>query len=450
VIPRTNSNVLLHGYPGGIRHETIDIEAVLTRYGFTVEHNAFGYVVTRYDEDGDLDTFTGETLVDILYDLRDEDEDCRTLYHHVCRDPFEQTRCFVTDQGYVLPTEKYLFSVVPDDERETQLTVSRVYRKLLGRTVDLVSKWAQSQRYGDGYVAFKFPVDVDCDVVHFGAGSWYGQTFRGIKTTGKIRCVDPQRDGSLIERDPPENVCVSDCSYGDGYGMSNVEYFYSFYADWIKQGKKVYFKGDLCCPPDFPCVILGRNLSRPHNREFIGYADNTVVEKPNYEQEREIMSNANVVRNNKAAAGVVDHPDFDKERVEELLCRKVGYRLKIPLEVNIERKVCGKARFPISREAFSWRCKTKRSAAPFNGISNSVIVWLFEALEQIEGSEADIDILCYPFFENHQFVEECLWSFEECATRLGIRREGSRLVGTVSEDTITNFTRLVEKSAARH
>jgi hypothetical protein len=449
-VPKVSANVLLHGFPGGIRHESIDIAAVLLRYGFTVDLTNFGYVVTREDEEGELNTFFGETLVDVLFEVKDEDQDCKTLYHHVCRDPLEQTRCFVLDSGFKLDAEEYLFEVVPDAHREVQLTVCRIYRKLLGRTVDIVSKWAQATRYGDGYVAFKFPVETDKDVYHVGAGSWYGQTFRGIKTTGKIRCVDPQRNGALIERNPPEDICVSDCSYGDGLGLSNVEYFYSFYEDWIKRGKKVYFKGDLCYPPKFPCAILDDNLSRPHNREFIGYADNTMTTMPDYEAARERMSKANATRNTKARDGTVDHPEYDKERVEQLLCGKVGYRLKVPGKVNIERKVCGKARFPINREAFGWRCKAARPAAPFNGITNSVIVWLFEQLETIEDDKAEIDMLRYPYFENHQFVEECLWSFEECAARLGITREKSRLCGPISKDTRVNFTRLVEKSAARH
>jgi len=448
-VPRVNANVLLHGFPGGIRHEPIDIASVLVRYGFFVDKTSFGYVVTRNDENGELNTFFGETLVDVLHEVKDEDDDCKTLYHHVCRDPLEQTRGFVHDAGFRLSVEDYLLTVVPDTHREEQLTVCRIYRKLLGPAVDIVSKWAQSTRYGDGYVAFKFPVVTDKDVYHVGAGSWYGQTFRGIKTTGKLRCVDPQRTGELIEKNPPEEVCVSDCSYGDGLGMSNVEYFYSFYENWIRHGKKVYFKGDLCYPPEFPCVILGENLSRPHNREFIGFADDTITTKPDYEAARRRMSQANVTRNIKARDGVVSHPDYDKERVETLLCGKVGYRFRVPEEVNTERKVCGRARFPINKEAFGWRCTSARPAAPFNGITNSVIVWLFDQLESVE-DVADIDMLCYPYFENHHFVEECLWSFEECAARLGIGRVKSRLRGYVNKDTRMNFIRLVEKSAARH
>jgi hypothetical protein len=450
-IPKTNANVLLHGYPGGIRHEPVDIEQVLTRYGYHVENSKFGFVVTKLDECGELNIYFGETLQEVLFELKDEDEDCKTLYHHVCRDPLEQTRSFVVDSGFELETEQYLFDVVNDRHREDQLTVSRIYRKFLGKAVDLVSKWDQSDKYGDGYVAFKFPVEAyEQDVYHVGAGGWFGQTFRGIQTTGHIRCVDPQRDGSLIEMDPSEEICVSDCSYGDSYGMSNVDYFYKFYSNWINNGKKVYFKGDLCFPPKFPCKILGSHLSRKHNREFIGYADNTMVSQPDYEAARRAMSDANVVRNEKARDGRVTWPSFDKNRVEQLLCKKVGYRLTIPEKVTLERRICGRMRFPISRESFSWRCKTKMSATPFNGITNSVIIWLFEQLEAVEDGVADIDMLCYPYFENHQFVEECLWSFEECASRLGIVRVNSRLRGTISNVPRENFTRLVEKSAARH
>merc|ERR1712051_706840 len=433
LVPKVNANVLLHGYAGGIRHEPIDIASALMRFGFGVNNTGFGYIVSRENEDGEVDCFAGSTLIDVLHEVKDEDLKCKTLYHQVCRDPLEQTR-----------------EVVPDEHRETQLTVSRIYRKLLGQAVDLVSKWAQSERFGDGYVAFKFSVETTEDVYHVGAGNWLGQTFRGIKTTGTVRCVDPQRDTTRIEKYPRESVCVSDCSYSDGMGMSNVAYFYQFYEQWIKDDKKVYFKGDLCNPPKFPCVVLERENSRKHNREFLGYADNTITTYPDFKVERELMSKANAVRNLKATEGTVNFPEFDKERVEMLLCDTVGYNIKTPKVVNMERKVCSRARFPITLEAFSWRCKSKLAAAPYSGITNSVIVWLFEQIEFLDFDKVEIDLLTYPLFENHQFVEECLWSFEECSARLGLYRSGSRLLGTVSSDSHKNFTRLMEKSAARH
>jgi len=449
-VPKVAGNVLLHGYPGGIRHEAVDIGLTLVRYGFRVEKYSFGYVVSGVDEEGYNTTYFGESLVDVLKQLKDEDENCRLLYHTVCRDPLDQTRLFVEDTNLDLTTEEYLFEVVSDEHREDQLTVGRVFRSLLGKSVDLVTKWTQSERFGDGYVAFKFPVVTNEDVYHVGAGSWFGQTFRGIQTTGKVRCTDPQRDGTLIEYDPPEMVCVSDCSYGDGFGLSNVEYFYAFYEKWIKSGKQVYFKGDLCRPPDFPCRIVGEHLSRPHNREFIGYADATMTTFPDYVAAREKMSQANVNRNLKASKGDVTWPQYDKERVEQLLCQNVGYRFKPPEVIDLERKVCGKARFPISREAFKWRCSVDMAASPFSGITNSVIVWLFEMLANFDDEDCAIDLLRYSYFENHQFVEECLWSFEECASRLGLVRKKSLLVGTLTNTNRKEFTRLVEKSAARH
>jgi len=448
-VPKINADVLLHGFPGGIRHEPIDIAEALCRYGFEVESSKFGYVVSKKDEMGELNTFYGPTLVDALFAVKDESPECETLYHQVCRDPLAQVRIFITNSGYELKAEVYLFEIVAEEHRETQLTVSRIYRKLLGDTVDLVTKWAQGPRFGDGYVAFKYPVHSDQDVYHVGSSGCFGQTTRSIHTTGTIRCADP-REGTRIEREPIESVCVSDCSGGNEYGLSNVEHYYTFYEHWIKMGKKVYFKGDLCYPPKFPCVILGDTLSRPHNREFIGYADDTMTTMPDYRSATAAMSQANATRNVKARDGLVDYPACDKQRVELLLCDRVEYQLKVPKEVNLERRVCGRARFPITREAFGWRCTVGTPAPAFDGITNSVIFWLFERLEYIGEGDANIDLLSYPYFENHQFVDECLWSFEVCADRLGLKRVKSRLRGKITAFTRANFTRLTEKSAARH
>jgi hypothetical protein len=446
-VPRVNADVLLHGFPGGIRHEPIDIAAALRRYDFMVEQTKFGYVATNEDQTGELNTFYGETLVDLLFEVKDETPECYTLYNQVCRDPLEQTKRFVINSGFELKVEEYLFEVVPEAHRETQLTVSRIYRKLLGKSVDLVTKWAQGSRFGDGYLAFKYPVQTEQDVYHVGSSSLFDQSARSIHTTGAIRCAGP---GARIEKEPPESVCVSDCSKHDEYGLSSVEYFYKFYEHWIEMGKKVYFKGDLCYPPKFPCVILGASLSRPHNREFIGYADNTMTTRPDYQSATAAMSRANAIRNVKARDGLVDYPSCDKQRVKLLLCEDVDYQLTVPKEVKLEQRVCSKARFPIAREAFGWRCKVDIAAPAFDGITNSVIVWLFERLEFIGEGEADIDLLSYPYFENHQIVDECLWSFEVCADKLGLKRVKSRLRGKVTAETRESFTRLTEKSAARH
>lgn len=446
-VPSINANVLLHGYPGGIRHEPIDIAAALCRYGFEVEPSKFGYVVTKEDEMGELNTVFGETLVDVLFEVKDESHQCNTLYHQVCRDPLEQTRRFVINSGYELETEAYLFDVVAEAHRETQLTVSRIYRKLLGKSVDLATKWAQGVRFGDGYAAFKYPIHAEQDVYYVSSGGLFEQSHRSISTTGTVRYADPK--GTNIEWEPPEPVCVSDCSCGNEYGLSNVGHFYKFYEHWLEMGKKIYFKGDLCYPPKFPCVILGDTLSRPHNREFIGFADNTMTSTPDYQSATAAMSQANATRNVKAREGLVDYPAYDKQRVELLLCGEVDYKIKVPEKVDRERKVCGRARFPITREAFNWRCTEGTPAPAFTGITNSVIVWLFERLEYLGEGEVSIDLLSYPYFENHEFVDECLWSFEVCASKLGLVRVKSRLRGTITPLMQADFTRLTEKSNAK-
>jgi hypothetical protein len=454
-VPGVNANVLLHGYPGGVRHEPVDIKAALERYGFHITPHRFGYTVTKQNGQG-LDTYFGTSLVDVLHLLKDEDGNCETLYHHVVRDPLEQTKSIISGGDYALSTDEYLFGEVTDEHRADQLHISRVYRSLLGKSVNYVSRWSQYRRFGDGYGAWQFPVQAgDANVYHIGAGGWFAQYGRSINTTGIIRQVDPLRNGMKIEVMPPEPVCVSGCSgfiiEGENQGRATFAEFYPYYEGWIRAGKTVYFKGDLLNPPGFACEMLGGNLTLPHNNEFIGKAHISMTTKPDYEAARASMSEANATRNLCATTGEIKWPEYDKERVEQLLCGRVGYRHVVPKVVNTERKICGKARFPITKRAFAWRCNSSRAASPHKGISMSTIVWLYERLVEPEDeTDLTIDLLRYPYFENHQFVEECLWSFEECASKLGFVRNKQFISGAVTRATMKNFESLVIKSSARH
>jgi hypothetical protein len=440
---KLNANVLLHGFPGGIRHLPVDLGAALQRYGFIAENNTIRKAV------GNGECFQGATLRDALRAAKKEHPCLEPLYRTTGRDPIDETEAYIRGAGFTLGAEEYLFGAdVSDDESANRLTVSRIYRRAKGRPLDERTKWSQGGRFGDGYVAFKFDVTTSHDVYHPGAGSWYGQTVRGIKTTGKVRCTDPQRDGTTIEWNPPEKVCVSDVSYGDEFGMSNVSYFYRYYAHWRSHGKEVYFKGDLCDPPTFPCKVV--NTTRPHNREFIGYTSATITDFPDYAKHRQAMSRANVERNKRTRDGNIEWPAYDEERVQELLCGDMDYHLTIPKKIDCARTIMDKARFPVTRKEYHDRAKAPTPARAFNGITASIMLFVFHKIKGQDEGPIEIDTLCYPHFANHQFTEEVLWGFEECGQKLDLERHGHYLRGTLTMEKKKEFLRLIEYQVACH
>jgi len=440
--PKLNANILLHGYPGGIRHEPIDLKGALRREGF----ESIDGSIYKVDE-GELRDFHGANLQQALKEAKCEYPGLAPLYRAVVKDPLEETTAYVQSMQLGFTAEQYLFDgVIPAECAVEQLQVSRFYRRQKGRPLDEQTKWSQGGRFGDGYVAWKFDVDTDEDVYHCGAGGWLGQTVRGIRTTGVVRCTDPRRDGTTIEMDPPEKVCVSDCSYGDLEGMSNVSHFYTHYAHWREQGKQVYFKGDLCDPPQFPCVVL--NSTRPHNREFIGYTDNEVFEIPDYTQFRVNMIQANQARNRKTRDGEIEWPAYDAERVQQLICEEPSYEFQVPSVVDFSRRVDCTTRFPVSRNDLRDRLNLPHCARAYKGITASVIVFLFLTVSALDDGYVDIDILDYPHCENHQYVEELLWSMEECAEKLGLARKGGRLRGMLYSNKRLDFIRFMERHVA--
>jgi len=433
--------VLLHGYPGGIRHEPIDLNLALGREGFKVEGTSIYKV-----QDHELYDYHGNTLEEALKDAKTEFTQLVPLYRAVVKDPLEETTAYVQAAQLEYTAEQYLFDGdIPFAQAEVQLQVSRFYRRQKGRPLDEQTKWSQGGRFGDGYVAWKFDVETEEDVYHCGAGGWLGQTVRGIKSPN-IRCTDPRRDGERIEMDPEEKVCVSDCSYGDLDGMSNVSHFYQYYEHWRDQGKQVHFKGDLCDPPSFPCVIM--SLTRPHNREFIGYTDLNVTHMPDYEQLRTNMIKANQERNRRTRDGNIVWPAYDKERVEQLMCGEAAYHFQVPSVVDLSRPVDCKKRFPVSKGDLRERLKLPQCARAYRGITASVIVHLFLVVSAMNDGHVEIDIMDYPHCENHQYVEELLWSFEECAGKLGLQRKGRILAGELIPERRLAFIRFMERHIA--
>jgi len=434
-VPQLNANIVLHGFPGGIRHEPIDLPAQLAKRGFIVEGDTLRVEGEKYP-------YEGADFRDSFRLAVEENPGLKDLFELTSEDPKERVQSYIDSIGLDGNVDYYLFEEVDDDETEVQLDISRVYRREMGRPLDKLTKWSQGGKFGDGYVAWKFDVTTEEDVYHVGAGNWFGQTEYGIKTSGKVRAEDPQRDGKIIERDPPEMVCVSDCSYGDGVGMSNVDYFYKFYDHWRKVGKDVFFKGDLCKPPDFPCVILSQ--TRPHNREFIGRANLGITSHPDFVEARRVMSLANATRNKKTARGQVEWPLYDKERVEELLCSKnKKYNFRIPAVIDKSRKITDKARFPVTRAELRTRFANRAVSRAFRGISSSVIVYLFVAIKDKKPGMQTIDLLAYPYVENHQFVDEILWSMDHCLEVLGLAREKNVAFGMLTSQSKLNYMRFM-------
>lgn len=446
-----NTNVLLYGYPGGIRHEPLDLKAALTRYGFRVEDN------TIYKVEGEeFFVWCESTLRKSLFEAKKEFPELIPLYRATGRDPIGETQDYIEAMGYPRSVDEYLFGAdIPDDEVGTRLEVSRVYRSAMGIPLDELTKWSQTDRWGDGYVAWKFDVQAgDADVYHPGAGNYFGQTIRGIRTTGKIRCTDPQRDGTRIEWRPKEDYCVSDCAYGDDVGMTSVAYFYAYYNNWRTLGKKVWFKGDMLNPPKFPFIVIDptNRDTRIHNAEFIGYTDLSVESTPDdvLLRMRRNMSRANVARNKRTRDGDIEWPAFHKERVEQLLFDDMDYNIRIPGKVDLIQRITDKARFPITRKAFRDRAMSARPAPAFTGIAASVMIYIFEKIKGHDEGPVNIDMLSYPYFSNHQFVEEALWGFEECISILGLERTGSMITGILTLENRKAFSRLIEKAVANH
>lgn len=440
-MPPVDANVLLHGYPGGIRHDVIDLKGALRREGFDTTNNSIYKLV-----DDELFDYHGRTLVEAVKQAKADFPQLANLYRVVVKDPMEEVRAFVNAQQPPLShtAEQFLFDGdIPPQYAAEQLQVSRYYRRQKGRPLDELTKWSQGGRFGNGYVAWKFECEVKGDVYHCGAGGWLGQTARGIVTDGKIRCTDPRRDGKLIELDPPEDVCVSDCAYGDADGMCNIRYFYTYYANWRDHGKKVYFKGDLCDPPDFPCKVL--STTRPHNSEFIGYTDNTIWDFPDYDEMRSNMIKANQARNKRTRDGEIEWPAYDAERVEQLLCATPDYEFQVPKVVDLSRRIDHKSRFPVLMSDFRNRLSVPGCARAYRGVSASVIVFIFLKISAESDGPVSINLLEYPYCANHQFVEELLWSFEECAEKAGLERKGTAITGILKPAKRLEFIRYMEK-----
>lgn len=429
----------------------------LKRYGFQVEGN------TIYKAEGDsLSIWCERTLRESLAEAKKEHPELVSLYRATGRDPIGETEDYIEAMGYPHSADEYLFGAdLQDEEVGTRLEVSRVYRSAMGIPLDILTKWSQTDRWGDGYVAWKFNVQAgDADVYHPGAGNYFGQTVRGISTTGNIRCTDPQRDGVRIEWNPPEDYCVSDCAYGDDVGLTSVAYFYAFYNNWRTLGKKVWFKADMLDPPKFPYKVIhiDNRDTRIHNIEFIGYTDLSIADTPDNDKEtkelmismRRNMSRANVVRNKRTRDGDIEWPVFHKERVEQLLFDDMDYNIRVPEKVDLIQRITDKARFPITRKAFGDRAKSARPAPAFTGIAASILIFVFEKIRGLDEGPVTIDMLSYPYFANHQFVEEALWGFEECISRLGLTRTGSRITGILTLANRKNFGRLIAKTVANH
>jgi hypothetical protein len=442
-----NANILTQGFSGGQRHVAHDWVTILRDWGYVVNEKTCTIYNILSD---DLVAFHGLTLRDALKEAKKRYPYLANLYRATGKDPVGDTQSFVESRNLPKSATEYLFGPVSDEHREEALNVSRYFRRALGRPLNEATKWSQTE-YGIGYVAYKFPVVTDEDVYHPGAGGWFGQSFRGIKTSGTIRQTDPIRDGSRIELDPPENVCVSDCSYGDGDGMSNVQYFYSFYQHWINKGKKVYFKGDLCHPPNFPCKVL--STTRPHNREFIGYADSSVTDVPDYASFREQMHQANVARNTKSLKGDIKIPDADVTVIEDLLYTEIPYNMTAPRTYDYVKRIAARSRFPVSRPDFLQRMNMSIPGRAFTTVSASIFAFVMASLNEsvkkrkkVAGDEIDVslDLTRYPSIAAHTDVEEIVWGFERCAAYLGIKREGTVLVGPVSDENRSRFLSMLQ------
>jgi len=447
-----DANVLIHGFPGGIRHEPIDIPTVLRRHGFQVCDNDI------YKEvDGGFYGYNGRTLSESLKQARADFPELTELYRVTTRDAIGEVEDYVDAMGYKRTASEYLFGGdVPDAEVGTRLEVSRVYRSAMGIPLDNLTKWSQTDRWGDGYVAFLFDVDVgDADVYHPGAGGWFGQSVRGIKTSGKIRCTDPLRDGRRIEWNPKEGICISDCCYGDETGGKNWHHFYPYYGHWRDLGKRVWFTADMVHPPDFPCKIVrvDNRDTRVHNVVFVGYTGpevTDIIPPEEWEEMRKNMSKRNVDRNLVTKSGKINWPVYDEERVEELLFGEMNYNFQVPKKIDLIKRVTDKARFPITKKMFRDRALCNRPASTFNGIAASIVIFLFEKTKKYCDEDVKIDLLSYPYFSNHQFVDEALWGFEECAAKLGLTRNGTMLKGLLTNENKRIFRLLIEKTVSKH
>jgi len=448
-----DANILTQGHSGGQRHVVHDWVSILGEWGYVVNESTAS--IYKIDDDG-IHSFQGMNLREALKDAARRFPKLEALYRLTGKDPVGDTESFAESKDLPHSAKTYLFEEeIPEgDERkfvEQGLNVARFFRRTLGRPLNESTKWSQGTKYGVGYVAYKYPVETDKDVYHCGAGGRIGQSFRGIKTSGKIRCTDPVRDGAKIEREPPETVCVSDCSYGDEDGMSNVEYFYPFYQGWIDQGKQVYFKGDLCYPPDFPCRII--STTRPHNREFIGYADRSVTDKPDYAYYRKQMHLANVERNKRSLTGDIDIPDANIEVIEDLLYTEVPYDMSVPPTYDLVKRISTRTRFAVSRVDYLRRMGMRTPGRAFTTVSASIFAYVLAVFnsavkkrKKIKGSPiyVDMDFTDYPNLAAHTNVEEVVWGFERCAASLGIKREGCRLVGNVTDEKRVQFLNMLQ------
>jgi len=411
--------------------------------------------IYKIDNHG-VHSFHGMSLREALKDAAERFPKLGSLYRLTGKDPVGDAESFVKSRGLPFSARSYLFEEhIPEGDEcefvEQSLNVSRYFRRTLGRPLNESTKWSQGAKYGEGYVAYKYLVDTEEDVYHCGAGGWLGQTFRGIRTSGRLRCTDPVRDGARIEREPPEAVCVSDCSYGDEDGMSNVEYFYTFYQGWIDQGKQVYFKGDLCKPPNFPCRIISN--TRPHNREFIGYADRSVTDKPDYAYFRRQMHMANVSRNRRSLTGDIDIPDADIEVIEDLLYTEVPYNMSAPPVYDLVKRISDRTRFAVSKVDYLRRMGMSTPGRAFTTVSASIFAYVLAVFnstvkkrKKVRGESiyVDMDLSDYPSLAAHTNVEEIVWGFERCAASLGIKRERCRLVGDVTDESRVQFLNMLQ------
>jgi len=436
-----NANILVHNYPGGIRCERVVPEDVLEGWGFIVDDTSI-----RNPENGI--EYSGITLRDAIDDLAEDFPTARSLSRALGRDAEGECRDYLQSQGYPLNVHQYLYEEVPVEYAEHQLEVSRLYRRLKGKPLDVITKWTQQDAdgnplpYGHGYELNKFPLQVKGDVYLAGTGGVLQQIEAGIKTDGKIRTTD-RRKGSEPDYEPSEPNCVGNEATGNGFGMSGVEHFYDTYQHWRDIGKKVWFKARAFCPPSFPCVVL--HTTRPHNEETICYTDQDIEEFPDWESIVASISRANVIRNHITKTGEIQWPEYDDEMVERMLCAPLRLRFSPADVIDLERKVHDKARFPITRDEFRVRCMMERPAFVHTGISSSVMIFLLQKQQDVVNQKLRINLMDYDFLAAHQDIEECLWSFEAMALQMGLKRDGQWLVGFYDGASKKAFQNSIEK-----
>lgn len=287
----TDCNKVLHGSVGGI-FRTHPVTKKLLESGVDFKISTDGIVIRSPDGEK-------ETIVESPEEMKD------ACLEYGYPDPFEG-EIPTSDLEAILEragledfpkcTGKSVKSI------EKYLSDSRKLRRATGLG-DKYTKALSEKVLMDSYVGKKFEIDCEgLDVFHPGFGSRRkGVSYKGLRNAGKIRACDPLFDGTSIRplKDlPPEPLIVSDVSYTDGEGMSEVERLYIYYRRCAEKGKRVWFKANVLNPPRFGFVVVKK--PRPHNKEVILYTDRELVSKEP-EGLRELQKNmirANRKRNN--------------------------------------------------------------------------------------------------------------------------------------------------------